>query len=53
MIAEMLALRSLMGKGADTDTLREVIAPAAERLMELDVQGPTDAPLTASRWFSA
>jgi diguanylate cyclase (GGDEF)-like protein len=41
MTDEMLALRSMLEKGADADVLREMIGFAAQRLMELEVQGLT------------
>jgi transposase-like protein len=40
---EMMALRAMLEKGADADVLREMIGFAAERLMELEVQGLTGA----------
>ena len=43
MTDEMLALRGLMEKSADAGLLREMIGLAAERLMELEVGGPTGA----------
>jgi transposase-like protein len=43
MTHEMMALRGLMEKSADTDLLREMIGFAAERLMELEVGGLTGA----------
>jgi transposase-like protein len=43
MTDEMMALRSLLEKGADADVLREMIGFAAERLMELEVQALTGA----------
>jgi putative transposase len=35
MTADMMNLRALLQKSADTDLLREMIAFAAQRLMEL------------------
>ncbi len=43
MTDEMMALRSMLEKGADADFLREMIGFAAQRLMELEVQGLTGA----------
>ena len=43
MTDEMMALRAMLEKGADADVLREMIGFAAERLMELEVQGLTGA----------
>lgn len=43
MTEEMMALRSMLEKGADADVLREMIGFAAQRLMELEVQGLTGA----------
>ncbi len=43
MTDEMMALRSMLEKGADADVLREMIGFAAQRLMELEVQGLTGA----------
>jgi len=43
MTDEMMALRTMLEKGTDGDVLREMIGFAAERLMELEVQGLTGA----------
>ena len=43
MTDEMMALRTMLEKGADADVLREMIGFAAERLMGLEVQGLTGA----------
>src|SRR6185312_1231641 len=43
MTEDMMALRGLMEKSADTDLLREMIGFAATRLMELEVGGLTGA----------
>jgi putative transposase len=43
MTDEMMALRSMLEKGADADVLRQMISFAAERLMELEVQSLTGA----------
>src|SRR5882724_3906871 len=43
MTEDMIALRGLMEKSADTDLLREMIGFAAQRLMELEVGGLTGA----------
>ena len=44
MTDENMNLRDLLEKTADTDFLREMIGFAAQRLMELDVEGLTGAP---------
>jgi transposase-like protein len=43
MTDDRIALRELLEKSADADLLREMISFAAERLMELEVQGLTGA----------
>jgi transposase-like protein len=43
MTDAMMALRTMLEKGADADLPREMIGFAAERLMELEVQGLTGA----------
>ena len=43
MTNDRIALRELLEKSADADLLREMIGFAAERLMELEVQGLTGA----------
>ena len=43
MTDEMMALRSMLEKGTDTEVLREMIGFAAERLMELEIQALTGA----------
>jgi len=43
MTNEMMSLQSLLGKSADADLLREMIGFAAQRLMELEVEGLTGA----------
>src|SRR3954471_23959028 len=43
MTDDKIALRALLEKGSDATFLRETIGFAAERLMELEVQGLTGA----------
>ena len=43
MTDDMMNLQSLLEKSADTDLLREMIGFAAQRLMELEVEGLTGA----------
>ena len=40
MIDEMMNLQALLEKSADAELLREMIGFAAQRLMELEVEGP-------------
>jgi hypothetical protein len=48
MTDEMMNLRAVVEKTADADLLREMIGFAAQRLMELEVEGLT-GPLTGRR----
>jgi Transposase, Mutator family len=43
MTDEMMSLRALVEKSADVDLLREMVGFAAQRLMELEVEGLTGA----------
>ena len=43
MTGDTMALHGLLEKSSDADLLREMIGFAAERLMELEVAGPTGA----------
>jgi putative transposase len=43
MTNEMMARRRMLEKGADADVLREMMGFAAQRLMELEVQGLSGA----------
>ena len=43
MTVDMMTLRGLLEKSSDADLLREMIGFAAERLMELEVEGLTGA----------
>ena len=43
MTTDMMNLRTLLEKSSDTDLLREMIAFAAQRLMDLEVEGLTGA----------
>jgi putative transposase len=43
MTDEMMTLRSMLEKGTDADVLREMIGFAAQRLMELEIEGLTGA----------
>ncbi|CCG09100.1 Transposase, mutator type [Pararhodospirillum photometricum DSM 122] len=45
MTDEMMALRTMLEKGADADVLRDMIGFATHRLMELEVQARTGAAL--------
>ena len=56
MTDDRIALCQLVEKSSDADLLREMIGFAAERLMELEVQGLTGAGLASARrtgWRSA
>ena len=43
MTDEMMSLRTLLEKSSDADLLREMVGFAAQRLMELEVEGLTGA----------
>src|ERR1700682_1581022 len=43
MSDEMMSLRTLLEKSSDADLLREMVGFAAQRLMELEVEGLTGA----------
>ena len=43
MTDEMMSLRTLLEKSADVELLREMVGFAAQRLMELEVEGLTGA----------
>jgi putative transposase len=45
MTTDMMSLRALLEKSSDADLLREMIGFAAQRLMELEVEGLTGAGL--------
>jgi putative transposase len=50
MTDDMMNLRSLVEKAADADILREMIAFAAERLMEIEVGALTRPCQSALDW---
>jgi putative transposase len=43
MTDEMMSLRTLLEKSSDAELLREMVGFAAQRLMELEVEGLTGA----------
>jgi hypothetical protein len=47
MTNDRMALIELIEKGADGDLVRELLAFAAERMMELEVEARTGAPAGA------
>ena len=47
MTDDRMALLELIEKGADADLVRELLAFAADRMMELEVEGKTGAPAGA------
>jgi putative transposase len=47
MTEDRMALIELIEKSADADLVRELLAYAADRLMALEVEGLTGAPLGA------
>ena len=47
MTDDRMALIELIKKGADSDLVRELLAFAADRMMELEVEARTDAPAGA------
>ena len=47
MTNERMALIELIEKGADADLVRELLAFAADRMMELEVEAKTGAPVGA------
>ena len=49
MTDERMALIELIEKGADADLVRELLAFAADRMMELEVEAKTGVPAGARR----
>ena len=47
MTDDRMALIELIEKGADSDLVRELLAFAADRMMELEVEAKTGAPAGA------
>jgi putative transposase len=48
MTEEMMDLQRLLEKSSDAELLREMIGFAAQRLMELEVEGVTVRPMASA-----